>query len=232
VSRKSSPTLEPTPPPDPEPSPRWRRRPEDRPDEIIDAAIVVFGKQGFAAAKLEDIARRAGVSKGTLYLYFDSKDALFRAMVRSRISAALPSVDELLPSGSTVAEATERFIRRLWQFISRPDVVPIVRLVHSEIAESFPDLARFYFNEVIVPSRRLLVSVLQRGMVSGEFHTEHPELIQREICSLVVHGAMCQRYFARHDPEPVADARLIDGIVDLALRGLGAPPRPRKRSQP
>ena len=77
-------------------SPRWQRRPEDRPDEILDAATTVFGEQGFARTRLEDVAKRAGVSKGTLYLYFDSKESLFREMVRRNVV-------------SVVAE--ERFLR-------------------------------------------------------------------------------------------------------------------------
>ena len=70
-------------------SPRWQRRPEARPDEILDAAFAVFGETGFARAKIDDVARLAGVSKGTVYLYFDSKESLFREMVRAKVVAPL-----------------------------------------------------------------------------------------------------------------------------------------------
>ena len=88
------------------PSPRWQRRPDERPDEILDAALEVFGAQGFAGARLEDIARQAGVSKGTLYLYFDSKEALFRAMVRARVVSVLEEGErELLHAKGTACLA-------------------------------------------------------------------------------------------------------------------------------
>ena len=78
--------------------PRWQRRPEARPDEILDAAQKVFGESGFARAKLDDVARIAGVSKGTLYLYFDSKDTLFREMVRAKVVTGLAESEALLAS--------------------------------------------------------------------------------------------------------------------------------------
>ena len=77
------------------PSPRWQRRPEARPEEILDAALTVFGESGFARAKIEDVARLAGVSKGTVYLYFDSKEALFREMVRAKVVASLAEGEKL-----------------------------------------------------------------------------------------------------------------------------------------
>src|SRR5690242_714709 len=77
----------------PQTSPRWQRRPEARPDEILDAAFTVFGESGFARAKIEDVARLAGVSKGTVYCYFDSKEALFREMVRAKVVASLAEAE-------------------------------------------------------------------------------------------------------------------------------------------
>src|SRR5690242_1165593 len=96
-------------------SPRWQRRPEARPEEILDAALAVFSESGFARAKLDDVARLAGVSKGTVYLYFDSKEALFREMVRAKVVAYLAEAESFVRAheGSARALLVE-LIRRMY----------------------------------------------------------------------------------------------------------------------
>ena len=123
------------------PSPRWQRRPDERPDEILDAALEVFGAQGFAGARLEDIARQAGVSKGTLYLYFDSKEALFRAMVRARVVSVLEEGErELLHAKGDTRTKLALLMRRIWAVVGDPSMARIIKLVHGEL-NNFPELA-------------------------------------------------------------------------------------------
>jgi AcrR family transcriptional regulator len=213
-------------------APRWKRRPDARPDEIMTAALAVFGDVGFARAKLDDIAGRAGVSKGTLYLYFDSKEALFREMVTARVATNVAAAQALVRSHSgPTADLLEQLLRQGWASLVRTDMVSISRLVHSEIMSDFPDLARFYFDSVILPFRRILKRVLARGIAAGEFRQDVPRFAQRAVMSLLVHGAMYQRIFRRHDPHPFTDAEVIDGIVDLLEAGVATRSR-RSRGKP
>src|SRR6266576_2320929 len=98
--------------------PRWRRRKDARPEEIVSAALEVFADRGFAATKLEDIARRAGVTKGTIYLYFDSKEALFKALIRQTIVPVIAQGEAVAQSFSGSArELFDRLVREYWRLV-------------------------------------------------------------------------------------------------------------------
>jgi AcrR family transcriptional regulator len=151
--------------------PRWQRRPEARPEEILEAAQKVFGESGFARAKLDDVARLAGVSKGTLYLYFDSKETLFREVVRAKIIALLAESEVLVQAHSgSCRELLVQLITGMFHSMRDHEIVKISRVAQAEFA-SFPELAQFYFHEVIVRARRLVAQVLQRGVEAGEFRS-------------------------------------------------------------
>src|SRR5579859_6834994 len=125
-------------------SPRWRRRPEERPGQIVDAALAVFGEHGLSASRLEDIAKRAGLSKGTIYLYFPNKEELFREVVRHTVVAQIEEAER--DFGTAKGSATESlvsFMRGYWLFVRSPAFAPLFRLIHAEI-HNFPDLAQFY----------------------------------------------------------------------------------------
>src|SRR3954464_4778033 len=114
--------------------PRWRRLPEERPQQIIDAALAIFGERGLAAARLEDIAKRAGLSKGTIYLYFPNKEELFREMVRDTVVSQLELGEEAVHSMTgSATDALIRLMRQKWTFIRSPQFAPLFRLIHAEI---------------------------------------------------------------------------------------------------
>ena len=163
--------------------PSWHRRPEARPEEILDAALHVFGERGFTAAKLEDVAKRAGVCKGTVYLYFDSKEALFREMVRAKIGVAVTEFETFASEFEGTAPALlEALLRMLWHFVNHRDRARLARVVISEIS-NFPDLARFYFDEVILRVRRVLRQAIERGVAEGEFRKNDAEFAARAMQS-------------------------------------------------
>jgi AcrR family transcriptional regulator len=209
-------------------APRWRRRPEERPEEILTAALDVFGDIGFANATLDSVAKKAGVCKGTLYLYFDSKDALFREMLRGKCGAALTKAEARLDAfQGSAGDTLEFFIRCMWDEVSRPEMVRIARLVHAELGR-FPELARFHFNEVIVRARRMVARILQRGIASGEFRPTAHDYAVRAIPGLLIQGAMSQRGFGQYDPEAITDDQLLEGVIDLVRHGVFAqPPTPQ-----
>src|SRR6266511_3278000 len=139
-------------------SPRWQRRPEARPEEILDAAFEEFGEQGFARTRLEEVAQRAGVSKGTLYLYFDSKETLFREMVRARAVTAIREGEAFVQGfQGSHRDLLVAFLQRMYRVLRDQNLSRISRLVQAELV-SFPELAQFYTEEVLLPAVRSRVA--------------------------------------------------------------------------
>lgn len=148
--------------------PRARRK-EARPSELTAAALDLFVEKGFAATRLDDIAARAGVSKGTLYLYFDSKEALFKAVVEEGIVPALAAAEQRLAAYEGSSGALLRgLLLGWWEQIGGTHLGGIPKLIISE-SRNFPEIAQFYHDRVISRGRSLLRAALQRGVASGEF---------------------------------------------------------------
>ncbi|OPF64256.1 TetR/AcrR family transcriptional regulator [Hydrogenophaga sp. H7] len=145
------------------------RRKEARPGELLDAALALFVEKGFAATRVEEVAARAGVSKGTLFLYFPSKEELFKAVVRETIAGRFGEWnDELDAFQGDSAELLRYTMNAWWERIGMTAASGITKLVMSE-AGTFPEIASFYQHEVIAPGRALLKRVLQRGIDRGDF---------------------------------------------------------------
>jgi len=165
-------------------APKWRRCPEDRPEQIIKAALQVFGECGLANARLQEIADRAGVSKGTIYLYFPNKEELFREMVRQTAVAAIERAEQVVTQGTPTTQLLT-FMRGYWTFVRSPVFSTIYRLVLGELHQ-FPDLAKFYAHEVVARGQRLLGGIIRRGIDAGEFRDIDPMIAARMLVALVV----------------------------------------------
>jgi AcrR family transcriptional regulator len=154
-------------------APRWRRRKEARPGEILQAALETFVEHGFAAARLEEVARRAGITRGTMYLYFNSKQTLFEAVVRNSVIPGIERAEQLaqdFPGGS--ADLLEALLRDWWQRVgASPTLGGLPKLVMAEAA-NFPELARFYHDHVVRRSQALFRRVVRRGIERGEFRAD------------------------------------------------------------
>jgi AcrR family transcriptional regulator len=168
----------------PQKSPKWRRRPEHRPQQIIEAALEVFGECGLAKSRLQDIADRAGVSKGTIYLYFPNKEELFREMIRQTAVAAIEAAEKKLAAG-TPTEQLCAAMRGYWKFVRSPAFRTIHRLVLGELHQ-FPDLAQFYADEVVARGQRFLSGIIRRGIDAGEFRDIDPAVAARMLVALTV----------------------------------------------
>lgn len=159
-----------------------RRRNEALPAELTAAALALFGERGFAATRLDDVAARAGVSKGTVYLYFKNKEDLFKAVIREGI---LPVLDEgaalLAQHRGSSLELLRLMLERWWHSIGETELAGVPKLMVSE-ARNFPELANFYNEQVIGRGRQLLATVLQRGVDTGEFRKMDVE----SACDLVI----------------------------------------------
>jgi AcrR family transcriptional regulator len=204
--------------------PRWKRRPEARPEEILKAALEVFGELGFARTRLDDVARRAGVSKGTLYLYFDSKDTLFRGMVTAKLEAILAHAEEFIRTwqGNT-PDLMRAFIRDYWVVMNQPEKCRLARVVMSELG-NFPELAKWYYQEVILRLRRVVQDILARGIERGEFRAVNTAFTARALQILVVNMAQFLHFFQKYDPAPLSSDELLDGILDLYMHAIEAAP--------
>ncbi len=145
------------------------RRKEARPGELLDAALDLFVEKGFAATHAEEVAKRAGVSKGTLFLYFQTKEDLFKAVVRANISGRFQEWSDELGryEGSTPA-LLRHFVTAWWERVGATRASGITKLMMSE-ARNFPELAAFYQREVVEPGQDLVRRILQRGIDRGEF---------------------------------------------------------------
>ena len=149
-------------------TPRKRRK-EARPSELTAAALALFVEKGFSATRLEDVAARAGVSKGTLYLYFDSKEALFKTVIQEGILPVVAENEAIAAKHTgTSFDLLEKLLDNWWGKIGLTDFAGIPKLMVAE-ARNFPEVARFYYENVICRGRALVGAALERGMATGEF---------------------------------------------------------------
>lgn len=203
--------------------PSRRRRKDARPAELLEAALSCFAEKGFAGTRMDDIAARAGVSKGTFYLYYPSKEAVFEALVRENL---LPRLDAMAAiAGREATKVTDRLrvlLSALGAIINDPARVAIPKLVLTE-AGNFPDMARFYRREVIGRGLSMLSGLLQAGVAAGEFrHIADPMVTARLFMAPVLLAALWKTSFAAIEENPLSTSVLLDQHADLFLRGLAA----------
>ena len=205
---------------------RWTRRKESRPAEILDAAVAVFAERGFAAARMEDIAQKAGVTKGTIYLYFRSKEEVFKSLVRDSIGRTI---------GSTTANArtfegrSSDLIRMvlgaIGNLLMTSDRVVLPKIIIAE-AGNFPELARFYREEIMDRGIALMTGIVERGIARGEFRKLPAEHVTRLCIAPILLIALWRTTFAKFDAVPYDFDGLIQTHIDVLLRGLAPDPPP------
>jgi AcrR family transcriptional regulator len=201
-------------------SARWRRRKDARPQEILEAALAVFAEKGFAAARMDAIAARARVSKGTIYLYFPSKEAIFRALVREMLAPQLAHFADLARAHrGPIAPLLANILRMLGRFITTSDRVVLPKMVIAE-AGNFPDLARIYREEIIERGLALFGGLLRTGIENGEFREIPIQHGVRLCIAPLLLAAIWRTIFARLDPIPYDYEGLIEAHIANLLRGL------------
>jgi AcrR family transcriptional regulator len=200
-----------------------RRAPDERPQQIVDAALAVFDEQGLDGARLDDIARRAGIAKGTIYLYFPNKEELFREVVRStlvsRLSLAATELAER-PADQPAVEQLCDYMREWWNFIRTPATLAVYRLVIGEL-HRFPELMAFYLEEVVKPARALVARIVERGIERGEFRPVDAMASARTIAALLVGHALwyCKQEASRAMGNDTPQ-QIFDQLCDFALHAL------------
>lgn len=202
-----------------ETKPRWERRKDARPQELLEAALEQFVERGFAATRLEDVARRAGVSKGTLYLYFENKEELFKAVVRATIGQAILQAEgDLAAADGPSGELLCSLMTQWWEQVGGTRLAGLTKLIMAE-SGNFPELARFYNDEVIERGNVLLVRVLERG----EFRPLDAQVMMPVLTAPVLMLMMWNSAFLPCDKGRHIDPQAyMAAFLELALRGLRA----------
>ncbi len=199
--------------------------PRRRPDEILAAALDEFIAKGFEAARIEDVAKAAGLSKGAIYLYFPSKEALLHALIEREIAPIIAQLAALADAGTGNPIETLRFgLTQIATRMSDPRVFAIPRLVIA-ISGRFPEITRHYRTTVIEPGRALVERLIARGVAQGHFRGVDPKAATRAIIGPMMFEALWKHVFdgesALRDPQALADAQ-----IDLLLNGIGKKDRP------
>jgi AcrR family transcriptional regulator len=200
--------------------PRWERRKDARPQELLNAALDLFVERGFAATRLDDVARAAGVSKGTLYLYFCSKEELFKAVVRESVVPHLGEAEGVMDHFTGDSEQLLRLMMKTWwDNIGNTKLSGLTKLMIAE-AGNFPELARFYQEEVIDRGDKLVSKMLERGMERGEIRQ-----VDLNIAPRILIAPMLMMMVWKHSQgvckvEPEQLGAYLEQYIDMALHGL------------
>jgi len=203
--------------------PRWERRKESRPAELMEAALDLFAEKGYVATRLDDVAQRAGVSKGTLYLYFDSKEDLFKAVVRQGLVPAIVEAEKLVERfEGSAAELFRQLVMGWWKVIGDSRLSAIPKIMISE-ARNFPEIADFYHEEVIQRGSGMFVRALERGVATGEFRDVDVRYATRVLSSPLVMLAVWKHSLGCCEREQADPQVFLETYLDLALRGLATP---------
>ena len=203
-----------------EPEPRFERRKPDRPAEIADAALEEFARHGYAGARVADVAKRAGISKGLMYVYFRTKEELFKAVVRSVVT---PRLDHLADSIRRSRLTTEQFLRgpflEFMQQLVRSRANVLMRLMIAE-GPRHPDLTSWYADNVLSVGLAALRELIKRGVRSGELRPsavhEFPQLLIAPVTLAIVWQTLFERHL------PLDTDRMLEEHVDLLVRALAA----------
>ena len=207
-----------------ESAPKRERRKEARPGELLDAALDLFVEKGFSATRADEVAARAGVSKGTLFLYFQSKEDLFKAVVRENIANKFPTwQEEFITFEGSSADMLRYAMTSWWERIGKTRASGITKLVMSE-AQNFPEIAEFYQEEVIKPGNAMIRRILERSVQSGEFR----ELDLEQAVHIIVAPMIFLMMWKHSMGACAASAKIVDPEqfihmqVDVLLHGMTA----------
>jgi AcrR family transcriptional regulator len=204
------------------PSPGKReQQKEARRSAIIDAALEEFCAQGFTAAKLDDVAVRAGIGKGTIYLYFDSKESLFEEVVRKHV---LPDRDLAVSYLATMTEGTAsevlaRHFRHIYAFMKHDKVPPLLMMIQSETAR-FPKLAEFFYQEMISPAQDMIRHIIRKGVSSGEFRADADTIYTQLLFAPAMNSVIWNLTYG--NLAPIDLDNYAETHIDFMLRALRA----------
>jgi len=200
--------------------PKRQRRAQDRPREICAAALDVFAEKGFAAARLDEIAQRAGVSKGTLYLYFKDKADLFRAVVRDTVAPNIDLVRTMIEGADLpFPDVIRMFLPRFAALTSQARVGAVAKMVVGE-SRNFPELAKVWHDEVVSKALGLIGGLIERGQAKGEVRAGDPRLLTFTLMGPMVMGLLWRETLQPAGGAPLDLEALAAQHAEIVLAGL------------
>lgn len=221
----------------PAPAPRWQRLPHIRPQQIMAAAAKVFARQGLHGTSLDLVAREAGITKGTIYLYYRSKEDLFLATLREKSAQAFAALEgEGRGDGpADLRRHLAAFAHRAYRAIGSPEALPILQMVLAE-AGRYPETAELFFREIILKNNRRLAAVLERGMAGGELRRADPLVAARSLIGMLLGFVLSQKILGGERVLPLSERRVVDTVTSIFLDGIArrepgraSPRRARRR---
>ena len=201
---------------------RWERKPEERPEELLDAALEVFASRGYRATRLDEIADAAGVTRGTIYYYFKGKDDLLTKAVETRIRAIFSGIRaESRHAQGSAAERLRATLRAAWERWRQPQAGNMYRLITGELRTEFPKLFELAMRTGPLRLWGLVADLIKAGQKSGEFDDSlEPRAAARFIVSGLMHQALLYRDLHDHGLDDTDERVLFDTALGVALRGL------------
>lgn len=200
--------------------PKFRRRAEARPDDILDAALKLFSLQGFSHARMEDVAKEAGISKGAIYLYFPSKKALLEGLIRRAVVPVADSALEMIAAHrGDPRPVIRRFLMMVAGAIGGPDGFAVPKLVIRE-AVAAPEIARMYREEVIDKALPAMAGLIAQGVKGGYIRDVDPELTVRSVIGPLFMHVLLDEVFAVRPEDGLAIDRLVDNHLKILMAGL------------
>lgn len=200
---------------------RWRRQPEARPQQILEAARRTFGRKGYFGATLDDVAREAGITKGTIYLYYPNKQAVFSEVIRSYMDEVLSDLRAELAAGHPLPapDLLRLLISRMLRVFRRPDYQAMVRLIVGE-AGRFPEEMETLYREVIARRIETASGLFEAAMVRGEIRRMDPVLLVRTLQGLLWGFAIVQESLRGEAVHAWPEATIVDAFTGVLWEGL------------
>ena len=205
---------------------KWERRSEERPAELVAAAQRLFVERGFAGTRLDDVAAAAGVSKATVYLYFESKEQLFEAVIRESVTPSFEQAAALVEVFDGTTPNLVRMLLRLFESALDGPFPAIAKLIISE-AGNFPALTRLWTDLVLRRGFAFLTRVIERGIERGEFRPVEPDEVVPLVMGPILLLGLWKHSLGKHSDFQLDRSAILAAHVEMILRGLAA-----DRSQP
>lgn len=203
--------------------PKWRRRKEDRPKDISAAALSVFAEKGFAGARIEEIARRAGLSKGALYLYFPTKEALFRAVVRDAVVPNIEAIRQgIAATDLPFADLVRTLLPRFAQIVTALPLGAVAKMVIGE-SRNFPELARVWHDDVVLRAVGLLSGLIAEAQKRGEVRLGDPRIHAFSLMGPMLLGVLWRETFTPIGGAEVDLPAIARQHAETVLAGLLKP---------
>jgi AcrR family transcriptional regulator len=209
-----------------------QRRKDARPAELLDAALALFVEKGFAATRAEEVAQRAGVSKGTLYLYYPSKEELFKAVIARNLGSRIADTAQQVQAWrGQMGPLLESLLVQWWQHTYASPAAGTFKIIVSEV-RNFPEIADFYVQQVIEPGSALIGGIVARGVASGEFRSVDVESVVHSLVLPMVMLCVHKHGLAACSQHVIDGHRFIAEHVALVVRGLQHAPSPTRDAKP